>query len=461
MQEDSRKSPLSGAKIVKPNRVVVIDVVGLSPKHFKSPDCMPNLASLLNQGSLFTMKPVFPAVTLPVQASLTTGVYPETHGVVANGFYFPDNFQVAFWEQAARLVQHERIWDRVKRRNPELKTAVLFFQNTLYSTADAIITPKPLHSEEGLIQWCYSKPVGLYEEICEQIGEFNLFHFWGPMASIESSRWIAKASIEVMARFQPHLMFVYLPHLDYCSQKYGPQDPKILEELRKVDQEVGRVVQGMEDLGLKDETIFIVLSEYVFYDVEGDVPLNRFLREEGLLEVPTIHGREYLDMELSPAFAMVDHQIAHIYMKPGYIENVKRVLKEAGGLDLLLDAELKQEYRVDHPRSGDLIAVSSRNRWFSYYWWDDRSREPDFATHVDIHRKPGYDPLELFVEPGTFKISQDTSLIRGSHGYPPLSGEDCVPLLITSESAGNVNSPENLCITDVSGVIEEILTASR
>lgn len=438
-------------------RVVVIDVVGLSPAHFKFKDSMPHTASLLSQGRFFNMKPVFPAVTLPVQASLTTGAYPEKHGIVANGLFLPENFQVTFWEQAASLVQAERIWDSLKIKNSALKTAVLFFQNTLFCNSDVIITPKPMHTDDGLIQWCYSKPVGFYEEICQDIGEFNLFHFWGPMASIESSRWIAKAAVETMDRMRPDLMFVYLPHLDYCSQKHVPEDPIILNELRQVDQEVGRIVQGVEDLGLADETVFIILSEYPFHAVQGDIPLNRVLREKGLLEVRIIQGREYLDMELSPAFAMVDHQIAHIYAKPGYEKRVRKALEQVGDIDMLLDGGGKHRFHVNHPRSGDIIAVSSRNRWFSYYWWEDRSREPDFAAHVDIHRKPGYDPLELFVEPGTLKISQDTSLIQGSHGYPAVTAEDCVPFLINGHKGMDVDIPEDLCVTDVAGIIEQVL----
>jgi len=441
-------------------RVVVIDVVGLSTEHFQRKENIPHIAALSSQGRLFQIKPVFPPVTLPVQASLTTGKYPEEHGVVSNGFYFPENFQVAFWEQAASLVQTGRIWDSLKSKEPSLKTAVLFFQNSLYANSDVIITPRPLHTEEGLIQWCYSKPVGFYEEICQQIGEFNLFHFWGPMASIESSRWIAKAAVETMDRVRPHLMFVYLPHLDYCSQKYGPEDSIVLDELRQVDREVGRIVEGAEALGLAEETVFIVLSEYAFYRVQGDIPLNRVLREKGLLEVRTIQGREYLDMELSPAFAMVDHQIAHIYTKSGYEKAVRRVLEKVDGIDMLLDGDGKTSFQVNHPRSGDFIAVSSKNRWFSYYWWDDRSREPDFATHVDIHRKPGYDPLELFVDFKTREISQDTSLIKGSHGYPAMEEGDNVPFLISGKESMDLEIPENFCVTDVSGIIEKILLAS-
>lgn len=438
-------------------RVVVIDVVGLSLAHFEFKESMPHIASLLDQGRLFDMQPVFPPVTLPVQASLTTGVYPEKHGVVANGFYFPENFQVAFWEQAAGLVRTERIWDRLKRKNPELKTAALFFQNTLYAQCDAIITPRPMHTEEGLVQWCYSKPVGYYEEVSQQIGDFNLFSFWGPFASIESSRWIAQAAVETMARIRPNLLYVYLPHLDYPCQIHGPANQKILAELSQVDREVGRIVGGIANLGLGHETLYIVLSEYAFSEVQGDIPLNRLLKESGLLKVRTIQGREYLDFELSPAFAMVDHQIAHIYVKSGKEKEVRKALEKIDGIDFLLGFEDKTAYHIGHPRAGDIIAVSARDRWFSYYWWDERAKEPDFAAHVDIHRKPGYDPMELFLEPETFKVSQDTNLIRGSHGYPALSRQDQVVFLISGERQNTVAVPETLCVTEIAAIIEKDL----
>jgi len=442
---------------MKTRHVVVIDVVGLSLKHFEDQKNMPHIASMLDKGRLFEMKPVFPAVTLTSQASLVTGVFPEKHGVVSNGFYFPENFQIAFWEQAAELIQAEKIWERLKRKDPGLRTAVLFFQNSLYASCDAVVTPKPLHTEEGLVQWCYSKPVGFYEELCDQIGEFNLFHYWGPLASIESSRWIAGAAVETMVRLRPNLMFVYLPHLDYCTQKYGPDDPAIEQELQKIDAEVGKIVGGITEAGLIDETIFVVLSEYNFHSVQGDIPLNQILRQNNLLSVRTIHGREYLDVELSPAFAIVDHQVAHIHIKTGYENAVRNIFERVEGIDLLLDGRGKKQYHIDHQRCGDLIAVSAKNRWFSYYWWEDQVKAPDFAKHVDIHRKPGYDPLELFLEPGSLHISQDTRLIRGSHGYLDNTDEDRLPLLIRGDWKGLPDMQADLSMVDVAGVVEKIL----
>jgi predicted AlkP superfamily pyrophosphatase or phosphodiesterase len=308
-----------------------------------------------------------------------------------------------------------------------------------------------------MIQWCYSKPVGLYEKLCDRIGEFNLMHFWGPLAGIESSRWIGRAAGEVMKMIQPELLFAYLPHLDYCSQKFGPDDPQTWKEVALVDAEVGSITQGIEDMDLPGETVFVILSEYAFSPVQGDVPLNRILRENGLFAVRTIQGREYPDLELSPAFAMVDHQIAHLYVKPGYENGVRELLHETEGIDIVLDAKAKSDYRIDHFRAGDLVAVSARDRWFSYSWWKDRSVEPDFATHVDIHRKPGYDPLELFLEPGTMQVSQDTRLIRGSHGRPPLNDADLVPLIVSGATEATIEEDGPVTMNRIPHVIEKIV----
>jgi len=441
---------------MKDRRVIIIDVVGLRPEHLEMKESTPHLNKLMAQSQIFKLKPVFPALTLPVQASMTTGLPPSEHGVVANGFYARERFEVSFWEQAASLVQGERIWDRMKKRNPEFKTAVLFWQNILYSGAEVAITPRPLHTDDGMIQWCYSKPVGLYEDICTAIGEFNLMSYWGPMAGIESSRWIAKASVEVMKRTKPNLMFIYLPHLDYCSQKVGPEALSIKDELTLIDNEVGRILQGIQETDMPGEPVVMVLSEYAFSPVRGDVPLNRIFRQNNLLGVRTIKGREYVDLELSPAFAMVDHQVAHIYVKSGYESVTRKTLEKTAGVDMVLGNREKAHFMVHHPRAGDLIAISDRDKWFSYYWWEEKAKEPDFATHVDIHRKPGYDPLELFLEPGSFSVSQDTSLIRGSHGRPPMEESDYVPLIL---NGADVEGKENgaVCnMTEIPKFIEKI-----
>jgi predicted AlkP superfamily pyrophosphatase or phosphodiesterase len=252
-------------------------------------------------------------------------------------------------------------------------------------------------------------------------------------------------------------MFVYLPHLDYCLQKFGPDAEVIEQELEAVDSEIGRIVKAVEDQGLADETVFLVVSEYAMQSVAGDIAVNRVLRNQGLLKVREINGREYLDFELSPAFAMVDHQVAHIYIKEGYEARVRAVLEKTPGIAMVLGHEDQRKYKVRHGNSGDLIIVSARDKWFSYYWWEDRKKEPDFATHVDIHRKPGYDPLELCLDPQSRNISQDTSRIKGSHGYPALAKEDKIPLLVSGALAEDFKLPVGMDSTSVFDLIEKIV----
>jgi predicted AlkP superfamily pyrophosphatase or phosphodiesterase len=395
--------------------------VGLESEHLTS-DLMPNISSLAEKGESAKMEPVFPAVTCTVQASILSGKYPNEHGIIANGLYDRDSRSVSFWEQSSALVQSERVWDVLKNRkksslSPNVKTAVLFFQNSMYANSDVIVTPRPLHMGDGsMIQWCYSKPVGYYEEMKKSLGDFNLATYWGPLASVKSSEWIGKAAEYTMEKIRPNLMFVYIPHVDYSAQRFGKGSAQVRDDLKKADSIVGDMVEKATKLGIIDETEFLILSEYSFNDVSGSVPLNVKLREAGLLETRTIGEKEYIDFEFSRAFAMVDHQVAHVYVKDDFIDKTKRVLEDISGVDRVLSKEEKKKIHIDHERSGEIIAISTKDKWFSYYWWQEAQKAPSFAGTVDIHRKPGYDPLELFYDREKNSIPFDTNLIKGSHG---------------------------------------------
>jgi predicted AlkP superfamily pyrophosphatase or phosphodiesterase len=393
-------------------RLIVLNVVGLAPRHFERPELIPNLAKL----PMRPMKPTFPAVTCSMQATLLTGKPPSEHGIIANGYFDRDTFEVKFWEQPAALVQAPRIWDML----PGRKTAVLFWQNSMFINADIVVTPRPLHLDSGMVQWCYTKPVGYYEEL----GDFKLQKYWGPVAGLESSQWIVRAAQHTWRKHQPDLMLVYLPHLDYSSQRLGPDQP---QALREIDTLVGELLQ---------DAAVIVCSEYSLTTVTGALYPNRLLRAAGLLRCREIAGKEYLDFELSDAFAMVDHQIAHIYCKPGKIEAAR--------------AALPFEFTtINHPRAGDLVAVAPRDKWFAYYWWDDWAKAPEFAFTVDIHRKPGYDPCELWFDYRrmalTFKVATatDPSLVKGSHGRVDDDPRDWAMVA----GAGVENSPEQVPAT--------------
>jgi predicted AlkP superfamily pyrophosphatase or phosphodiesterase len=394
---------------------IVLDVVGLERRHLDS-GLVPNIEKLAQSGEAANLEPVFPAVTCTVQASLLSGKYPNEHGIVANGLYDRSTHTVSFWEQPSSLVQTRRIWDAMHNGS---KTAVLFWQNTMYASSDFVVTPRPIHLDDKMVMWCYSKPVGYYEKLKEKFGEFDLASYWGPLASPKSSEWIANAAEYTLENERPRLLLAYIPHVDYSAQRFGKDSAQVKDDLKRADEIVGRLVKKTAELGITAETQFIIVSEYGFYNVKGAVPLNLVLRDAGLLEVRTIQGKEYLDFEYSKAFAMVDHQIAHIFVKDGFVNDARKVLEVTAGVDRILDSRGKKELSIDHERSGELIAISDKDRWFSYYWWHDESMAPDFARRVDIHRKPGYDPAELFVDMKTRSIPLDPGLLRGSHGRPP------------------------------------------
>jgi predicted AlkP superfamily pyrophosphatase or phosphodiesterase len=412
--------------------IVVLDIVGLELGHVES-GLLPNISDIAAQGEAAKMEPVFPALTCPIQSSILSGKYPCQHGIIANGLYDRTKFEVSFWEQSSRLVQTDRIWDVVKMNNksshsssssvdsssPSLKTAVLFWQNTMYAKADVIVTPRPLHFDNGMQMWCYSKPIGFYDsQLKQRLGEFDLSSYWGPLASYKSSEWICNAAKYTLENQRPNLMFTYIPHVDYSAQRFGNKSKQVQDDLRKADELVGDIVDKTAQLGIRQDTQFIILSEYGFNDVNTAVPLNLRLRDENLLATRTINDKEYIDYEYSNAFAMVDHQIAHIYIKEGFVDQTKEVLEDTQGVDKILSNQEKKDLNIDHERSGELIAISDRDKWFSYYWWYTQDKAPNFARTVDIHRKPGYDPVELFVDPHTKSIPFNTSLVKGSHGRP-------------------------------------------
>jgi predicted AlkP superfamily pyrophosphatase or phosphodiesterase len=431
------------------NYSILLDVVGLEMRHLDS-GLLPNIAKISENGEAAKLKPTFPAVTSTVQASILSGKYPREHGIISNGLYDRSTYNVLFWEQSSSLVQTQRVWDTVKQEKNSKKTAVLFWQNTMYANSDIVVTPRPIHLDDKMVMWCYSKPVGYYEKLKEKFGEFNLASYWGPFASPKSSEWIANAAEYTLESERPNFLFVYIPHADYSAQRFGKTTVQVRDDLKKADEIVGRLVQKVSDLGIRDETQFIIISEYAFNDVKAAVPLNLVLRDAGLLSIRTIHEKEYLDFEYSKAFAMVDHQVAHVYIKNGYERETRKALENTEGVEKILDSSGKKELAIDHERSGDLIAVSARDRWFSYYWWYDENRAPDFAGKVDIHRKPGYDPVELFIDQETKSIPLDARLVKGSHGRPSdLQADEGFGFYASSKRHGIISESSSARCVDI------------
>jgi predicted AlkP superfamily pyrophosphatase or phosphodiesterase len=413
---------------------LVLNVVGLTPGLMG--EHTPHLTAFARKGATRPLRTITPAVTCPVQSTFLTGLLPSGHGSVANGWYFRTLGEVGFWKQSNRLVLGEKVWETARRRDPAFTCAKLFWWYNMYSTADFAVTPRPMYPADGRkLPDVYTQPAELREELQAKLGTFPLFHFWGPTADIVSTQWISACTRHVFRTRRPTLTLVYLPHLDYGLQRLGPRDPRIARDLLEVDAVCGELI----DMAERDGAHVIVLSEYGITQVTGAVHPNRALGQAGLLKIRTEMGLELLDAGASDAFAVADHQVAHVYVaRPERIPEVKALLEALPGVEKVLDEEGKRSCGLDHARSGELVAISNPDRWFSYYYWQGDDRAPDFARTVDIHRKPGYDPVELFVDPTLslpklkigWKLAQralgfrtlldviplDASLVRGSHG---------------------------------------------
>jgi predicted AlkP superfamily pyrophosphatase or phosphodiesterase len=434
------------------NRTLVLNVVGLTPALVG--EHTPALAAFARRGALRPLTTVLPAVTCSVQATLATGLPPSVHGCVGNGWYYRDIAEINFWRQSNHLLAGEKIWDAGRRRDPSFTCAKLFWWWNMYSTADIAVTPRPMYPADGRkLPDLHTRPAELRHHLQSRLGQFPLFEFWGPRAGIASSQWIARCALDVWHEHRPTLGMVYLPHLDYDLQRQGPGGPGIPAALRAVDALCGELIEVATQGGAR----VIVVSEYGITPVAGAVHINRVLREAGLLAVRDELGRELLDAGASRAFAVADHQVAHIYVnEPAVLDDVRALIAGTPGVERVLDGEGKRAAGLDHPRAGELVAISTADRWFSYYYWTDDDRAPDFARTVDIHRKPGYDPVELFLDPGLklpvayvgWKLARrklgfrtlldviplDTSLVKGSHGRLTDRADDG-PLVISSEPA--------------------------
>ncbi len=429
------------------NKTAVIDIVGLSSNLIG--DQTPFIKKYVEQNGINKIKPAFPALTTTAQSDYLTGKKAGEHGIVGNGWYDRQEAEIKYWKQSNHLVEGDKIWHKAKKINPGFTCSKMFWWYNMYSDADYSVTPRPQYHADGVkAPDCYSYPAQLRDELQAKLGTFPLFNFWGPNANIKSTRWIAEASIHVDQKYNPTLNLIYLPHLDYCLQKFGPDIPKISKELNEIDEVVKDLVEYFESKGAE----IILLSEYGINPVHEPIDINRFLREKGGIAIREEKGLELLDAGASRAFATADHQVAHVYVKnKSEIEDWKKQIEKLHGVKLVLDKEEQKAYGINHKRSGDLLLVAEDEAWFTYYFWKDDSKAPDYARMVDIHKKPGYDPVEMFMNPKNpfiklkagfillkkilgFRytmnvIPLDAKLIKGSHGSPFVS-EEYYPILI-------------------------------
>jgi len=428
------------------HRTVVLNVVGLTRSLLAG---TPRL-NALTPGSA-DIRAITPAVTCSMQTTYLTGRLPREHGIVGNGWYFRELGEVMFWRQSNRLVQSEKIWQTARRMDASFTCANSFWWYNMVTDVEWGVTPRPLYLADGRkLPDCYSVPPDLRERFNREFGQFPLFHFWGPATSIAASDWIGKAAMAIEEQYRPTLQLVYLPHLDYILQKVGPRG-ETAHDLGEIDALCGRLI----DFFRSRDCRVIVLSEYGITQVSRPIHPNRILRDAGFLSLKVDLGREYLDPGTSRAFAVADHQIAHVYVdNQNDIPTVQQLFSETPGIEQVLAMEGKRAYGIDHQRSGELVLIADRESWFTYYFWNDDDRAPDYARSVNIHAKPGYDPCELFLDPKLWApkariawslakkilgfrylmevIPLDASLVKGSHGRVTDHTEEG-PIFMTTE----------------------------
>jgi len=434
-------------------RRVVLNVVGLSARDLESGE-MPRIAQFAKRGSSAKISPAFPAVTCTAQSDYLTGERPAVHGIVGNGWYNRVLSEVHFWKQSNRLVHAPKVWDKLHNRSNKLRIANLFWWYNMGTQADISVTPRPNYlADGGKVFDIATYPYEIKNSLKAELGEFPFRNFWGPAAGLASSQWIAQAAQWIERNQKPDLNLVYLPHLDYDLQRFGPRSSQASQARAEIDNLVGGLIEFFEKRGID----VMIVSEYAITEVNQAVPLNRILRKHGLLRIKDELGTETLDTFNSQAFAVVDHQVAHIIVQDSSkLDEVRKILEGVDGVEKVLDQADQKKLGINHERAGDFVVVAKKNAWFSYYWWLDDELAPDFARTVDIHRKPGYDPAELLIDSAIkfplvnavwFLLKKRLGLrallkltplsgeqIKGSHGRIPDDPLDW-PVIISSQPA--------------------------
>lgn len=412
---------------------------------------MPRLAGLACDGAAEPLTPSFPCVTWPVQTTLATGVGSQEHGVIANGFYHRDTGRVEMWTAWNDCVQATQIWQQLKVHNSSLTSAVWFPMLAKGCGADFVCIPAPKHNPDGTeSMWCHTNPEPLYEELLESLGHFPLMNFWGPLASIKSTDWIVDSAVLMATQHRPRFSFIYLQHLDYAAQKFGPESEQATAALGELDAAIGRLIDGYTAAGMED-ILWLAASEYVITGVSDVAYPNRVLREAGWLHLAEEEGAERLVPAESRAWALVDHQLAHVFVNDaGDVERVAALFREEPLVEQVLVGKQRSTVGLDHPRAGEIVLISRPDAWFAYYWWTDDAKAPAFARTVDIHRKPGYDPVEMFIDMPSRQTPLDATLVKGSHGYP--ATDDSRRGILLSSDASVLPQGE-IKDTDVAGIV--------
>ncbi len=432
--------------------IVLISIPALRRKDLQR---LPALNKILQNGAVEDLTPSFPCVTCCVQANMTTGVLPNQHGIVANGLWQPEKKKVVMWTSTNQAVEAPQIWDMIYHHPDNPRAAVWFQLQAVEAEAEFVCTHKPIHNPDGSeTMWCYTRPTNMYGELLEKFGHFPLKNYWGPMTNNAPAKWCVETTCWLAEKEQPEFFYIYMSHPDCQAQRFGPDSPQQMESLDELNSALDEIITRFT-AAYDREIVWFIAGEYAITEVDHVTYPNRVLRDAGLLMVANgadwkggvLHSaaRDYEtftgelpDMDKSRAFALCDHQFAHVYVPDHDPEVIRRVVELFTGMEgvdeILVGADI-EKYGLNHPRSGQVILVSTPNSWMQYYWWHDDVMAPEFARRVEIHQKPGYDPVELFFDRETMSIPLDATLPKGSHGAPARSASQKTVLVTSAADA--------------------------
>ena len=434
------------------DHVVLVSIPGLRPRDLRH---MPGLRSLVAAGDQAPLVPSFPCASWPVQANLLTGQLPRRHGVIASGCYHRQQGDVELWNSSSDIVSAPMIWDTLRDHHPELISAAWFPMVAGSCRSNYVCSTQSHYLQQPDEQdACDTRPGQLYNTLRHELGSIPQADAGQTEMQFDTSAWMARSASRVAHSVQPHLFYLSFSHLLETAQQHGPDSPNTRDALAELDRALGILIDGFQSAYEGRNLLWLVTSEFVITPVDHVSYPNRRLREAGLLEVKNLADGEHLDLDNSLAWAFVDHQYAHVYVKDStssIIREVTRLFTREAGIDQVLCGPELADLHLDHPRSGEVVLISSPNSWQAYYWWMEDAHAPQFARQpTGSIMKPAIDPLELYADRRDGTIPLNTKLIQGSYGAP--ASTDAQRGMLLSSQRG-VFTERATCDTDIADLV--------
>lgn len=263
------------------------------------------------------VRPVFPSLSFPSWTTISTGVYPETHGILANFFYNRQRNQAfklndtattrkAFWWQG-----QEPLWTTAVHNGLRVATV-------LWSRSDVQVHGLRLEEAQG------------YEYQSDALGSLR--------DSLERSMEYLQRGLD--------LVMVYSELVDEIGHNYGPDSL----EMKYTIGDVGKLLSGMfrqlETRGLRDKVNVIVLGDHGMATVNPD-------------DDPPIKLRDYLNPD-DVEQAMGQGAFVSVYAKPGRVEYIYKRLAAVPGLTVWRRGEVPRELHYNRNALLPDIIVSAK-----------------------------------------------------------------------------------------------------